>query len=184
MINHLSEINLEELKKNHVRLYYFGLGFIQLKIDETYRLHFYSSKLPSITEDIHNHRYDFTSTVLKGQFTNRIWGVTEVDSDNGGNATHVMVNESCNPDISAPPLRMRCEPRLLHKSVYEEGQGYFMPENVFHTVAAEDCITLLQRGPYTKEFAQIVIPKDKSSVCPFSKKVEDEVLWDIMAKMI
>jgi hypothetical protein len=184
MFNHISDINLKELKKNHVRLYYFGLGFIQLKIDETYRLHFYSSKLPSITEDIHNHRYDFTSTVLKGRFINNVWGITEVSELNGGNAPHVMVNESCNPDISAPPLRMRCEAHLIHRGVYEEGQNYLMPENAFHTVKGEDCVTLLERGKYTKEFAQVVMPKDKSPICPFSKKIEDEVLWEIMAEML
>jgi len=180
MFNHISQINLEELKKNHARLYYFGLGFIQLKIDETYRLHFYSPELPSITEDIHNHRYDFTSRILKGRIINRVWEVEETKR-----GEHVIVNESCNPDISAPVLDTPCKAELVEASIYSEGHNYQMKDDMFHQVEAPDgCITLLKRGDYTKEFAQIVLPKGKESVCPFSKKIDDEVLWKIMAAML
>lgn len=179
MFSRISQINLSELRKNYARLYYFGLGFIQLKIDETWRLHFYSPSLPSITEDIHNHRYDFTSRILKGTFTNRLYQVID---DAAG--SYLKTNESCNPDISAPSLNVSCEALPYEESIYSTGHRYTMQHDQFHTVEGESCITLLERGPYKKEFAQVVVPRDKPSVCPFSKKVEDEELWKLMEQML
>ena len=94
----VKDIDLETLRRNHVRLYYFGLGFIQLKLDEVRRLHFYSARLPPITEDVHNHRYGFLSRVLAGRLTNRVYALGQGES-------HVLVNETCNPDIKAPARR-------------------------------------------------------------------------------
>jgi len=177
MINTLQDIDLDYLKKNHLRLYYFGLGFIQLKIDETYRLHFYSPELPSITEDIHNHRYHFTSKVLKGNISNFLWKIEDGDS-------HLLKNESCNPDITAPVLDKLCSAKLVELGVYETGHSYQLTDDVFHQVEAENCVTLLKRGDYTKEFAQIVIPKDEQSVCPFSKKIDETTLWKLIKDML
>lgn len=176
MFNDLSEINIDELKKNYVRLYYFGLGFIQLKIDERWRLHFYSQFLPQITEDIHNHRYDFSSRILKGSIVNILW------QEKTGN-THLMVNESCNPDIAAPKLNKVCGVEKISMKTYKVGDRYSMKDSMFHQVFANHCITLLDRTDYKKEFAQVVLPQGKESVCPFSKKVDETELWKIMKEM-
>src|SRR5271170_5939334 len=98
MITSIKDIDLKALKKNHARLYYFGLGFIQLKINEWERLHFYSAKLPPITEDIHNHRYGFLSRILKGKLGNHVFDISDVANPDG---KHLLVNESCNPEIKA-----------------------------------------------------------------------------------
>lgn len=177
MFKTLDDICIDRLKENHVRLYYFGLGFIQLKLNETWRLHFYSSELPAITEDIHNHRYDFTSRILKGQITNRLFQVDPGD-------THYLVNESCNPDISAPPEKREVTAGNYSVETYSEGESYRMLSDWYHTVEAKNCITLLERGGYKAEFAQVVLPKDKESVCPFSKKIPEKQLWEIIRAML
>ena len=51
---------------------YFGLGFIQCKINQHERVHIYHPDLMpivNIEEEIHNHRYDFESTILMGKLT-------------------------------------------------------------------------------------------------------------------
>lgn len=53
MFNSLKDVDIDYLKKNHDRLYFFGFGFIQLKIDDTYQLHFYNKALLSVNEDVH-----------------------------------------------------------------------------------------------------------------------------------
>lgn len=171
-------IDLDWIKSHYCRLYYFGLGFIQLKIDETYRLHFYSDQLPAITEDIHNHRYDFVSTVLKGEITNHLYDLIIPGS------THVIRNESCNPDIKAPQLELACDVVHIESRTMREGESYQMMEHMFHRVEAKDCITLLDRGSYTKAHAQIVTATGTNSVCPFSKKIPDSELWEIIEEMI
>lgn len=177
MFKSLDGVRLDWLKENHCRLYYFGLGFIQLKIDEFYRLHFYHPELPAFNEDIHNHRYDFKSTILKGTFHNSLYCVSPGE-------THIITNESCNPEIKAPTEVKFCSAELELTSSYEAGQDYFMDHTWFHTVKAENCITLLERTDYKKEFAQVITPVDGVSTCPFSKKLVEADLWALIAEML
>lgn len=56
-----------------------GLGFIQLKLPANKRLHVWHPDLPRRScyahSAIHNHRFSFESTVLKGVQVNRRWGL-------------------------------------------------------------------------------------------------------------
>jgi len=172
------DIDLQLLKDNHVRLYYFGLGFIQLKVDEVFRLHFYSPKLPPITEDIHNHRYDFYSRILKGSITSSQYSIA-----NGSD--FILSNESCNPEIEAPAERRFCNAALASQRTNVAGEAYRITHDEFHKVVAENCITLLSRSDYKKEFAQVVIKaSDEPSVCPFSKQIPEKALWEIIEEML
>lgn len=177
MFKSVKDIDIDALRKNHVRFYYFGLGFIQLKLDEKWRLHFYNSKLPGITEDVHNHRYDFTSRILLGEITNYRYDVFKGD-------THVINNESCNADIKAPRLEEPCHIEVETAYRYRPGSFYNMKDTSFHRVKADYCITLLERTPRMKEFAQVITPKGQAPVCPFSKKVPEEEMWAIIEEML
>jgi len=177
LFNLLKDFNLEELRSNHARIYYFGLGFIQLKLNEEYRLHFYTPELPAFTDDVHNHRYHFFSKILSGYITNNLYEVVPGDS-------HIMNNESCNADIKAPKLERPCSVILMSSKTYYAGDLYYMPEDKFHTVQATECITLLKRSEYTKEYAQVITPVGRPSICPFSKKIPEDDLWDIIREML
>jgi len=178
VFSHLEDIDVDWLRGNHVRLYYFGLGFIQLKIDERYRLHFYTPELPAFNEDIHNHRYNFYSRILKGSLINHYYRVTEGD-------THLIKNESCNPQIAAPVLDQPCGVVETASTLYATGSAYHIKHEQYHTVEApEPCITLLSREAYAKDFAQVIVPKDGGGACPFSQKIEQERLWEIIGSML
>lgn len=182
MFQEISEIDIDELKKEHERLYYFGLGFIQLKLNDHWRLHFYARELPPITEDIHNHRYNFTSRILAGSITNFTYTVDTVVDE--ANATHVMVNESCNPEVKAPAESTLCKVEIEKASTYFTDQSYRMDYRIFHRVEATDCITALSRTPYRQNFAQVVTPIGSPSICPFSKTVPEAHLWEIIEAML
>lgn len=178
MFKTVCDIDIDWLKDNHVRLYYFGLGFIQLKVDETFRLHFYTPELPAFNEDIHNHRYNFTSRVLLGNIINYYYDV--IDGD-----THLIKNESCNLDVDAPVLDKPCGVRQTSAVYYGLGSDYYVDHTIYHTVKTHvPCITLLKRGPYTKDFAQVIVPKDGGGACPFSQKIEEDRLWNIIDDMV
>lgn len=173
MFRSVGDIDIDWLQNNTSRLYYFGLGFVQLKIDETWRLHFYTPELPAITEGIHNHRYNFTSRVLSGMIVNRRYNIVD-------GTTHTLSNESCNPDIEAPGVDQPCGIELIAADGIGIWESYSMLDTVFHNVEAVRCITLLERGSYAKEFAQVVTPVGKEAVCPFSKTIPDDELWSII----
>jgi hypothetical protein len=171
-------LNIDWLKSNHKMIHYFGLGFIQLKIDDQTRIHFYTPELPPIVsqEDIHNHRYDFFSQVLKGHFSQALFNVID------GN-THLREQESCKEGVSCetPPTPCAVEINSEHK--YVAGSAYFIKAETFHRVSAEG-ITLLKRGEPKKDFAEVIRRAGSEKTCPFSQKIEESRLWEIIECMI
>lgn len=173
-------LDLDWLKHNCQMIHYFGLGFIQLKIDKEYRMHFYTPELPPIIseEDVHNHRYDFTSVILCGSLTQEIYEcVDEKD-------THILEEESCQPGIKCETTQKACGIKLLGKQFFSLSSRYWTHHDTFHRVSTQNCITLLRRSEYKKNLAQVIRPKDALPICPFSKKVEESELWEIIERML
>lgn len=174
------KLEMDWLKANHTKLHYFGLGFIQLKLSQDDRLHFYTDKLPAIVseEEIHNHRYNFTSSVLKGILHQELFEIVQ------GN-THTVEEESCQEGVK-PEGHFPSLCGILRSSMhsYIEGSWYFIYHDTFHRVKSSDCITYLTRGTYQKPMAKVIRPVGADKVCPFSVKVEDSVLWEIIEEMI
>ena len=90
----MEKFDIDWLKKNAESIHYFGLGFIQVKINFPNRIHFYTTQLDKTVqeEEIHNHRYNFKSQILKGRFTQTIFTANKTDLS----YTHYMTQESCN----------------------------------------------------------------------------------------
>lgn len=175
-IRKLEDIDLDFLKRQCQRIYYFGLGFIQVKLNEVERLHFYSEELPVICEDIHDHRYAFNSLVLKGTLKNKRWLVAPGES-------HVLRYENCSPNkVSLPEESCYAVPGLLQ--IVGCGQPYSMLLDEFHQVEGRGCVTYLRRGEVERELAKIVLPKGAESVCPFSLKFPEEELWAMVGRML
>lgn len=181
----LANLDLDELRRNYVRLYYFGLGFIQLKLNESERLHFYSPRLPAITEDPHTHRYGFLSRILKGELTNHVYGVKTF-----GNVsplgTHTIAYESCNPNVKADGDAFQADVKLIDSTTYGPGESYVVTDDMFHSVepGPKGCITYLLRTNYKARFAQVARQNGDAQVCPFSRQVPEEELWTIMRELV
>lgn len=174
-------LSLKELQNNYKIIHYFGLGFIQLKINDDVRYHFYTKELPSILpkEEIHNHRYNFTSEILKGSlhyaYYNIVYGIGD----------YFINSVSCAPNNSAPNDKEKCEIILSSKGIYDKGSFYYLDKNTFHHVWAEqDTITKITRETNKIEFAKAIRHKDNYEICPFSKQIPEKDLWNIIEKMI
>jgi hypothetical protein len=174
--------DLDWLWQNKTMVHYFGLGFIQLKLDKYHRIHFYTDKLMKTVgdEEIHNHRYNFVSMVLRGQFSQDIYDVIKCEED----FTHYLRDESCNEDnkIEGPEEKVKISKFYSH--TLKQGESYFMDHGSFHTVESNDAITLLTRSDYKKEFAQVISPKDAPSICPFSIKLSESEIFDILKELL
>lgn len=179
----MDHLNIDWLKQNHQMIHYFGLGFIQLKIDLTHRLHFYTPELPPITpwEDVHNHRYDFWSSILKGALSQALFQVVDGDS-------HVREQESCQEGVMADTPGVPCGIVLASKHHYQPGSEYWVEHQTFHQVVPQvskaGCITYVTRSEYRKPLAEVIRPKGATKVCPFSQKVEESRLWEIVESML
>jgi hypothetical protein len=176
----MHELNLKWLKANCQMIHYFGLGFIQLKTSKTKRFHFYTPELPAIVseEDIHNHRYDFRSVIAHGSMVQEMYEVTP------GN-THLKEEESCQVGVKAECKPESCGIRLSSRHIYNTNSEYFISHDTFHKVRVfGPCITVIDRSDYRKQYAQVIRPVGEASVCPFSKKIEEGALWEIVEKML
>lgn len=178
MVNNDGLINY--LKKNHYQSCFFGLGFIQIKATEEERYHFYHPELSAIVpdEEIHNHRYDFTSRVLKGCLKHTLY---EVNLDVDGDGLWLGREVSCDLSKPAPEWTWEADVKELTSLSLISGSEYTLSKHAFHRVEKSEVptVTFLRRTlPIEKEFAAVVAHKDSPEVCPFSKKMTDEELWD------
>jgi hypothetical protein len=179
MYKNINEVTLSSLKENTTKIHFFGLGFIQIKLGDTYRIHFYNKSLPAITaeEDVHNHRYDFTSTVFSGEFSQEIFAVDSGD-------TYVLEMESCKEGVSANSEPKICGIKKMMTQTFTQGSSYHISHEVFHRVKSDNAITFLKRGEIKKDFAEVIHERTAPKVCPFSKKISEEELWNIVGKML
>lgn len=171
------KLDIDFLKQHHRQIHFFGLGFVQMKLDDNLRMHFYHPDLKPIVgdEEIHNHRYDFISTVLAGRFSQRLYHV-----DIGEGTDYEMVYESCTPgeEIDPQPVGVNLRPHGVRH--YMDGESYTMLTTDFHTVEAEFAITRLYRGAIKHRYASVVRLKNGEKICPFSKKLTDSECWNIV----
>lgn len=177
------QLKTEWLRANCEAIHYFGLGFIVVKLNDELRLHFYSPEYTSIVsdEDVHNHRYSFTSKILKGIFHQETFNV-QLGVEGG----YILSQESCREGESMP-YSYPCSIEKIASHTYTAGSEYFIGENVFHRVKGENCITLIQRDKdvsLRKRYAEVVRKVNAPKVCPFSVKVSEEELWEAVGRMI
>lgn len=175
-------MNKQELKEILLKTnpQYFGLGFIQCKINKYERVHVYHPDLMpivNIEEEIHNHRYDFDSIILMGQIKNKKYEFIEDEI----NPTHFLQNESCNESIKEEnPKNVYGRIALISEEVVTQGHSYFMNSEEFHTFETKECITYLKRSDYKQDMAQVIRPLNAKIICPFSKKLSQEQCWLII----
>lgn len=164
--------------------HYFGLGFIQFKINQTERLHFYHPEIMPILdeEEIHNHRYEFESTVLKGSLFNEIYTFERLCF-----ADYGLYEVSCKKEDAGK------EPHMLYDGIPEficsfevsKGNKYKLSTQSFHRIKYhEPTITHLKRGNIVSDYARIIKKQDAPTVCPFSKQMEQEEIWNIIEQIL
>lgn len=161
---------------------WFGLGFIQIKLNDTQRMHFWHPDLSADTpeEELHDHRYFFTSHVVAGETTHEEWFFRQDD-----HGDHEMVSVNCKPGSSG-------EEKLIGLGRVEQGGSYTMvagskytfPPSGYHRIRAERCVTFLERGPVLTELATVIRPRGTPPVCPFERQIPETRLWECIADLL
>ena len=175
---------IDELKSYNVKPAFFGLGFIQLKINDKERYHFWHEDLPGIIaeEEIHDHRYDFISEVLYGSLYQEVW-----DFEENYLGTHEMYEVSCDAENTVDPSYI-CTGDVYLTSSYEliVGSKYTMFADTFHKAKPLNgyAVTKLTRSATTKSMARVIKPKNTSHICPFSVKYSEKELWEKIESML
>jgi hypothetical protein len=175
-------LSVDWLRANATKAHFFGLGFIQVKLDDLHRVHFYHRDIPAFVEEPHDHRYDFVSTVLRGCLQNQIWKIAPGDD-------HEVSFESCQQGGSTSPnTTVRAGVTRFGSFDTHAGSGYHMSSMTFHTVHPlfehGPVITSIKRELPTATLARVIRKVGAAPVCPFSRPMPDDELWQIVRDCI
>lgn len=111
-----------------------GLGFIQVVLGGKQRMHVWHPDLPRRDcyehSAIHNHRFSFTSRVLKGVQKNQRVDIELVRDGSHRLISHNGPRSEKGGRLSYPVADCNVYPRDLE--VYEAGSEYFMPAYEYH----------------------------------------------------
>lgn len=166
------------LQAEATTIQYFGLGFVQVKCGAKQRLHYYHPDLPaSVAEEaVHNHRYAFTSRVMKGLLEQELYCAAPSPAP-----THYLTQESCEPDAhesETQPVALTLQARLMLPA----GIEYWLAHTQLHRVKAlGKTVTHLTRpSEHTVPLADVATPIDQPLVCPFESTLTESELWEIV----
>lgn len=173
-------LKIDKLRESGATPTWFGLGFIQLKMDDRHRMHFWHPELPSsgaYDEEWHDHRYSFNSHVLVGSIRNEIgfsapnpkgeFSEFEVCCEGGG-AT----------------FKQKVDVHYLTEFETRAGETYFLQQDALHKVWANRCVTLQTRYlSSVKDKARVVATKFNSPN-PFDANLPEAQLWEIIEDLV
>ena len=160
---------LEYLQQESQEIYSFGLGFIQVKVNNI-NYNFYHKDAPKFSnvEKPHNHQQDFVSEILKGKLNETVY------STKSGNNVALC---GCG-DINADHLML--DYTVADNVTYTEGDVYFRDCETFHSVVAEHG-TITKVTKYGLKHNAYIIT-DKLDI-PFELLSESE-LWKMVGDVI
>lgn len=182
-------LNVDYLKSFNKDPAWFGLGFIQLKLNDSQRMHFWHPKLMSDMpdEEVHDHRYDFTSHILKGELTHEVWEF-EPDDDSSRSTKRGpfdLVLTNCKPGQPENPTVIATGNLIMDSSyTMKAGSHYSIKKDLLHRIRATSAITFLDRKDILKDTARVVRNRENPFVCPFSNVIPVDQLWSYIDECI
>jgi hypothetical protein len=177
----------ENAKKYGSDPYWFGLGFIQLKLSDTERMHFWCPEIPSPErEEIHNHRYDFDSIVIAGELKHDVYHLDATINHTAPDAIYLgaeyeIFETNCAPGKEGTVETVTpCLITNVGKFNLTAGSSYTFPHESFHTTAGTTfAITHLTRVlPKPLEYASVIKKRGQPTTCPFKDKMAVDVCWE------
>jgi hypothetical protein len=193
----------EDLKNSGAVPHWFGLGFIQIKLDDRRRMHFWHPDLTADTpdEELHDHRYDFTSRVVLGEITHETFSFHEIDKNEidtdaefqppheqiylSGQLIHTITNVTCQPGAEID------DPNVAYGTIWKDGSytmkagsEYTFPSHALHRIKTKKAITYLERGAVEKRTANVIRPFGAKTICPFSRTIDTHLLWQYIAELM
>ncbi len=129
-------------------------------------------------EEIHDHRYNFLSTVLMGTLHFELYEFTPMQRD------HVFTHELFQTDC-APGHEGNKDPKIYPVTISKRGSydivagsSYWFSSDQFHTTEGTTfAVTYLERETKTKPFANVIKAKGAPITCPFAEQMPEEDCW-------
>lgn len=137
------KIDLGALRASGRRPRVHGNGFLQLDLDPGRRLHVWGHPAvprQEVSTAIHNHRFNFESTILVGRVFNLVYTAEVVHGDAITHSAYKPVTRD-GEDTELVPCSVPCgaglKVYLNHVQVLNPGQTYMMMGSVFHETTSD-----------------------------------------------
>lgn len=181
-------LDVDALRHMDVHAHYFGLGFIQIKLDAQWRLHVWVPEWPTIPgaeTELHDHRYAFESIVLCGALHHELYAAGPVHATpEPGDLEKLDV--SCQPGQTHDPVPLGyVRPMAVGEFAVEAGSLYRLGMEAFHRSTPQGpTITLVKRGAIQKDLATVLRPIGAAFTCPFSLSPSEDECWQKVAQVL
>lgn len=152
--------------------YHAGVGFAQVYLNEDVRLHLWHPSLPTEPESFgcrHDHRFDFTSTVLLGAVTNIFLSITPGWRQTAGSGDEVLEGFGRFDEWEVMPAHLgSAEPTIRQKGVdlhidgielLRAGDTYSFPKRRYHESRGHGVtMTVMKKFDQEETWAGIIAP--------------------------
>lgn len=157
------------IKNNAISIKSFGLGFIQIKLQDDISINVYLDDIFKFSnyESPHSHQRNFHSRILAGNLTEYLYDVIIVD--NGSSAY-------CGCGDVEKEIDFQYRYKLKEMYSYDSGDSYIRNKDEFHSVSAINGTVTYIIKDMTEESDAIVI-SDKIHT-GFNPNTNDEILWE------
>ncbi|UTC28572.1 hypothetical protein MARCHEWKA_00590 [Brevundimonas phage vB_BpoS-Marchewka] len=158
--------------------YHAGVGFAQVYLNEDVRLHLWHPDLPTEPESFgcrHDHRFDFTSTVLLGAVTNIFLSITPGWSTTAGSGDEVLEGFGRFNEWEVMPAHLgSAEPTIRQSGVdlhidgievIRAGETYSFPKRRYHESRGHGVtLTVMKKFNQEETWAGILAPRGQPPV--------------------
>ena len=172
-------ITIDQLRRLNGKPHYMGLGVIKYVFRNTRSYNFYSEKSAFLVNDIHEHRFSFTSKVIKGELKNYIYEVFGADPT----STLQVERGECKPYAERWVEVYNANVVELCNFTTKEGQSYRINFRTLHRVecVTPKVITLLNKKlPFDQQQPRFITDSTQPSVCAFSEPKSEDECWEII----
>lgn len=171
-------ITIDELRKMGGYPHYLGLGVIKCRIGKDEAYHFWSDRSPVLVDQIHDHRFGFTSTVLKGVLKNTIFVVDGQDPDSMLQVERGECKEGAEREILVPNAKMK---EVINFTT-APGESYYIAYDTLHQIElmTPKVITHIKKEPFSQMAPRYVVDTSIERVCAMSQPKTQDECWEII----
>ena len=173
------QLTVDGLRKLDGYAHYMGLGVVKYVFRNNRSYHFYSELAPILVEDIHEHRFGFTSKVIKGELKNYIYDIDGQDPD----STLQVERGECSPGAERTIEVPNANVVEMCTFTTVAGQSYHIAYDTLHRVecVTPKVITLLDKElPFQQENPRFITDAANPSPCAFSQPKSEKECWEII----
>lgn len=164
-----------------------GNGFLQVDVTEKRRLHIWHDSIPRqvVPSLYHDHRFDFESTILRGELIN-----IKLDVLPGGDYYMYRPETQRIPNVDGKLRRLGEGDHSVQIRSFEahtKETSYFMRAGIFHHIVAigttVTCMTILDK--YEDHIPRVLCHKNLEPDNAFSRvsAVDDTFVWDLLMEL-